>query len=136
MWLSVGDVLESRQLGSYGKAFFVLCILDVHCLVFRELPPLQCMDGGVRSLWTSSTLFFGRYRVLGVPELKGELWPDNPALNTFSPRRRRLLSGRRLCFAIPGVISSVDLSCVGVQFFRVSWVQHLVSLSPLLALLI
>jgi hypothetical protein len=36
----------------------------------------------------------------------------------------------------PDVVSPVDLSCVCVHFCRVSWVQHLVSLSPLLALLI
>jgi hypothetical protein len=85
MWLSVGGVLESLRLGSFGKAYFVFCILGVHCLVLLELPPLQRVDGGVRPPWTSSALFSWRCAAFfGVPELKGELRPDNPARSALS----------------------------------------------------
>jgi hypothetical protein len=90
---------QNLRHGSFGKAYLVLCMIDIHFLVLSELPPLQCVDVGVRPVLTSPALFSWRCTTFfGVPELKGELRPDNPA--------------RSALYLLSGVISLVVVGFV------------------------
>jgi hypothetical protein len=135
VWWSLSGVLSSARL--------VVCSSPSALLVwsFLELPLLQSVGGDVRLQLTSSKFFLGVVqRLLARPSSRLSSGPT-----TLTAQCVIFLTG---VVSLVAEIAALDSGgslfgrlsfvcvCVCVQFYLVSWVQHLVSLSPLLALLI